>query len=254
MLYEVFLIILIILIIIYFISNYLQNNENEIQNFELNKINYEKEKILNQHNTRIRYKDKRLDNHTNCCILLTMYIKDDREKLYETITKKWLNNTNFDVYVVNSSGKNLNIQHPRFKCFSFKQNFNFVDKEPSFAERNSLLKALEYFKNDFNNYDMIIKVTGKYFTPDLEDNIEFIPKDIDILLQNQNFTHCQNSELVGFKPNKINSILRGLDNHPLEHILYTIRENNSNLKIFKLPPLSMINNAKRGDGLILKFL
>ena len=39
-----------------------------------------------------------------------MYIKDDREKLYETITKKWLNNTNFDVYVVNSSGKNLNIQ------------------------------------------------------------------------------------------------------------------------------------------------
>ena len=72
MLYEVFLIILIILIIIYFISNYLQNNENEIQNFELNKINYEKEKILNQHNTRIRYKDKRLDNHTNCCILLTM--------------------------------------------------------------------------------------------------------------------------------------------------------------------------------------
>jgi len=254
MLYEIFFILLLILIIIYIIiyNNFDYSTKQFEQNFNLNKDNYEKEKLSNK---KINFINKNVKSNINCCILLTMYVKNDRKKLYTYITNQWLNNTNFDIFIVNSSGSQLGIIHPRLKEFTFKQNIDFVEKEPSFIENYSILNALEYFKNDFNNYDIIIKITGKYFTPDLEDIIKYIPKNTDIILQNQNFTHGQNCEILGFNPQKIYYILKNINDYPTEYILYNIREYKSDsYNIFKLPPLKINNNIKRGDGIILKFL
>lgn len=219
------------------------------QNYKLNKIKYDRDKSINYINHEIK-------NSAKCCILLTMYIKDDRKDLYTDITNKWLNNTNLDIYIVNSSGLTLDINHPRLKQFSFLQNSNFMNKDPSVVERDSILKAFEYFKDDFNDYDIIIKVTGKYFIPELENIIKYIPNDTDIILQNQDITHGQNCELIGIAKHKIRDILSNIESHqPTEHILCMIRKYKSNIyKILKLPPLKIKNNVKRGDGLILKFL
>jgi hypothetical protein len=251
---EVFFILLVILILIYIIIyTRVDNPSVYIQNFNLNKDNYEKEKLFNK---KINYVNKSLKYNTKCCILLTMYVKDDRKDLYKNITNEWLNNTNFNIFIVNSSGLKLDIIHPHLKQFTFKQNIDFIEKEPSAIERYSILNALKYFKDDFNNYDIIIKITGKYFTPDLENIIEYIPKNTDIILQNQDFTHGQNCEIFGFKPQKIYNILHNTESYyPTENILYNIREYKTNFyNILKLPPLKIDNNVKRGDGTILKFL
>ena len=254
MIYEVFFILLIILILIYIITFINYNDNQFIQNFDLNKDNYEKEKLINK---KINYINNNIKHNTKVCILLTMYIKDDRKDLYKNITNQWLNNTNFDIFIVNSSGLSLDIIHPRLKQFSFKQNINFVEKEPSFIEIQSILNSLEYFKKDFTNYDIIIKITGKYFIPDLENIIKYIPKNTNIILQNQDFTHGQNSEIFGFKTQIFYNIFNSIKNdYPMEYILYNIREyKNEFYNIFKLPPLKLNNNKiKRSDEIILKFL
>lgn len=187
------------------------------------------------------------------CILLTLYTSDkNRNKLYNDNIKKWLE-TGFDVFSVDSSDTYRSIIHPNYKQFVFNQNIPFQKSNPSIVEKNSILKACEYFDN-FKNYDLVFKITGKYFLPDFKDMLEYIPRNIDIVIQNNDSTHGQNCEIFGIKPFKTIEFLNLItDNHAMEQALYEMSQKEKE-KTRRLRPLIPDKKVHRGDRRVLNYL
>ena len=194
------------------------------------------------------------DNPVKCCILLTMYIGDDitRRSIYEDRVKKWLEQTNFEIFVVDSSGQYLNQKNKRLHQYSFKQEKQFARSNPTIYERDSILNAFEYFKNYFINFDIIFKVTGKYFIPNLENQLKYIPKDAELILQNRSDTYGQNTEIIGIKTSLIKPIISLLNSR--NNFETTISKIKNNYKYYRLPSLKLNDYTKRGDSRILKEL
>lgn len=254
-----FLFIITIIFLFIYIYNYIKENYKFLKAnyyYEKEQLNYNKN-ILAPNKTSLNYINiNKVKKPLKCCILLTMYIGNDkyRKNMYENIVDKWLKYTNFEIFSVDSSGKYLNNKSKRLYQYSFKQNKPFQNENPSVFEKDSILNILKYYKHIFKKFDIIFKVTGKYFIKDLENIIPYIPNDADIILQNQNNTHKQNSELVGIKTNIIEEILNLINNKKgFEEILFSTIIDNKYIN-YKLPPLKIKNNIKRGDNSILKYL
>lgn len=187
-----------------------------------------------------------------CCIVLTMYIDKEKENLYYNIVNKWLKNTELDIYLVNSSGYILDISNPRLYQYSFLQKDKYNQKTggPSIYERDSILKALSVF--DFSAYDMVFKITGKYYMPKFKDILQYIPNDADVILQNQIITHGQNTEIIGIRPKFIKDIISLIDkNIPFEKVIKSLY---CSYKMYRMPPLIPEIKVKRSDGSILDYL
>ena len=123
-------------------------------------------------------------------ILLTSYCTPHR---YNTIYQRrfdWWLTTYPHVYIVDSAGY-LRISEK--VC-------SFVQQEPkgdlSYCETLSLRHAFDYF--DFSQFDMVIKITGKYIVPGFQSLT--IPSSCKILLQQRRGNLWQNSEIVGMAP------------------------------------------------------
>ena len=185
-------------------------------------------------------------------ILLTMYIGNSNEKfkMYMKNIIEWLK-TGLTIYIVESSGFEIPFKHPLLKTFIFSQTRPEQKSNPSLTEKDSILNACNYF--DFSLYDMVFKVTGKYFSDNFLDMINYIPSDADLVLQYQTITDGQNSEIVGFSPKIIKSICLKIDeNNNFENVLKNIDKND--LTIYRLKKLSIKYKTKRSDGSILDFL
>jgi len=173
-------------------------------------------------------------NPLKCCILLTMYVKN-REEMYNHVVNRWLNETNLNIYIVDSSNQGLSITHPRLHQFKFQQLDKFVTNNPSMYEANLILKAINYF--NFKKYD-------------IESVIDYIP-ETDFLLQYRTDTEGQNTEILGIKSNLINIILSKYKDGSFESFIYHIK---NNYKYYKFNAFRLDNFVKRSDGSILKFL
>lgn len=184
-----------------------------------------------------------------CAILLTMYVKG-REQLYSNIVYQWLNKTNLDIFIVDSSNQGLPITHPRLKYCIFEQNVPFVNYNPSIYEVNSILNAFKHFKM-FENYDMVIKVTGKYFIPNF--NLTNIPADADIIVQKQRDTSFQNTELFAAKPHLFYNIFQKYNKkmNLEQYISYLYLQK---FKMYRFNAFKLDQSAKRGDGRIITYL
>jgi hypothetical protein len=133
-----------------------------------------------------------------------MYIgtTPERRDIYENRAKRWLDNTSIEIYTVDSSGELLftskkdktYFNHPRLHQYTFKQEGSQVMKDPSVAEKNSMIKAFRHFKKDFENYEIVFKITGKYFIPTFEKVVDF-PKNVDLVFQYRTDTQGQNTEV-----------------------------------------------------------
>jgi len=214
-------------------------------------------------NNKIRYIKNRLSftpvrnypYRTKCCVLLTMYVKNNKE-LYEKRVYRWLNDTNLDIYIVDSSGIGIKQKHERLHQYVFKQDLEIGKYSVSVYEKNSILKAIKYFEEDFLNYNIVFKITGKYFIPDFEKIITPIPNNIEIVLQNLRITHGQNTEIVGFKPEIIKEIIECIENDnffisSFESVMYIINNNLSKYKKYRLPKIKLDDYTKRSDDSIL---
>ena len=216
-----------------------------------------------------------------CCILLTMYIGNDesRRKIYENNVKRWLEETNLEIFTVDSSGKYINQTNPRLHQFSFNQNTDFVASNPSIYEKNSILYALDYFCNDILKFDMIFKVTGKYFIPGIEKKFKYIPSNAEIVLQNRTDTawpYGQNTEIIGIRSDIIKKIISKINTFHkkfqdfkgdistiatnkynetslFEKTIYNI-VNSGKYKCYRFHPLKLDTFSARGDGSVLKYL
>jgi hypothetical protein len=207
----------------------------------------------------------------NCCILLTTtvyinttdYLNDynspsSRLQLYIDTINDYIKYTNLTIYVVESSNYSFPEfkNNPRVKVFTFKTDNKIKCNDCSATpyEAESILKAFNYF--DLKRYDKIIKVTGKYYIPNMETLIKNIPADADIFFQNTNENNLgkQNSEIFGCKtkylPEIMNKIIENSRrNMNFESTLYSI---SMNYKVYTFPPIILTRPVKRsGDNKVM---
>ena len=211
------------------------------------------------------------------CILLTccmspMYCTEKeiekRKKLYLKVIKKWLKETEFAIYCVDSSGyKFSEIENKRFHLYSFL----YKNKDPHVGKSNgeckSILKAYKYFKKDFTKYNFIIKITGRYFLNNLEKwtkKMENRKMRKDLYTQRKcmhlphslayYFLSYVNSEIFVCRTSKLYEMFSNKDkNTIMEEHLFNLEEQHVQ-KYTKLPYFKNTLKTKRGDNLILQYL
>jgi hypothetical protein len=152
----------------------------------------------------------------NITIILTstVYINTNKSHLYQTdpierintylkSVLQWIHNTNFNIVLVENSGylfEELRMfKNNRFEIITFKENelpeTHFIRND--IAKGSSEMFAINYaFYNSklINNSQFIIKITARYFIPELENYLKMYNLNrIDCLSQN-NPDRC---EMVG---------------------------------------------------------
>jgi mannosyltransferase OCH1-like enzyme len=204
------------------------------------------------------------------CILLTTCVdikagykdtydtQQSRIKLYNKVIERWINETSFDIYVVESSGYTFPefINNPRITIYSFIQtnvyNCKLCSATPYEAE--SIIKAFDNL--NLQRYPKILKVTGKYFLPGIEKLVKDIPDNAQLYFQNKESYSLQNSEFFGCKTIYLKSIMNlilenSYKNMNFESTLYSLKDK---FIIYRFPKIKLDNFVRRGDGNILKYL
>lgn len=187
---------------------------------------------------------------------------EQRIPMYQKVIQQWLDLTSLPIFVIDSSGYSFpDIQpHERLHIEKFHLPQWIVDTNcSSFYEGYSIMHT---FKTQLNNYDLVIKVTGRYFLPTLEQEINGLPKDVDIVYQHTQNPRIkwQNTEIFGFKPQLVHEIFEdfvyGKTSHKLiEHHLYDIHNKVKSAKAARLPLLGLLEPVKRGgDGMTMRHL
>jgi hypothetical protein len=125
-----------------------------------------------------------------------------RKDLYKKQINRWLNETNYIIVVVESSGYDFpDITHERLHKLSFI--INAILPSSSQYEAVSIVYALNKIKNEgyYNNCTHILKVTGRYFLENLKLVLDESEQDKDLYLQ-KHFNETiswQNSEYYGIR-------------------------------------------------------
>lgn len=196
-------------------------------------------------------------------LLLTTYNEPIRTKKYIEVINYWLKNSNYDIYVVDSYGKNFpKIQNKRLHTYSFKQSDYFKKKyNIGHYELYALWLAVLHWEKQFQQYDYIIKLTGKYRLPVLPSKLKQINKNYDIILQNESIPKAkwQNTECIGFHTHSIRNIIRHLffDYNPMLHfeerLWKLLYDKSHNYNVFKLSKIDIPvkYRAVRNEGNIL---
>lgn len=214
------------------------------------------------------------DNFTpieSCCILLTTTVfintnndfdsPKNRLKIYIDTINDYLNFTDLIIYVVESSDYIFPEfkDNPRVKVYAFKPDNDIICNRcwATPYEAESIKRAFNYF--GLIKYERLIKITGKYFIPDIDNLIKNIPPNADIFFQNSNENNLykQNSEIFGCKTEYLNDIMDKIienskNNMNFESTLYTL---NTLYIIYTFPPIKLTKPVKRsGDNKILTVL
>ena len=167
-----------------------------------------------------------------CCVRAGRGDDETRIKWYTETIKKYLETTNLQIRVVESSGYEFPIEHERLKQFVFSSELDKSFGFPSRGESESIIKVNE--SGILDDLDIIVKITGKYYLPDIEEEINNIPENAGIMYQNikEDPTKFIASEIFGFKRKYINDIFKSIleceDQScylALEHKIYNIHEN-----------------------------
>lgn len=136
-------------------------------------------------------------------ILLTMAVNvgnecESRKQLYKTQLLNWLQCTDYYIYVIESTGVDLNIfniTHERLKYVSFE-----LHNAPSSSQSEaiSILHILNNIKNDPNYIECthILKVTGRYFLRNIDNVLNKCVQDLDVYVQHHYNHHASLSKVV----------------------------------------------------------
>jgi len=161
-----------------------------------------------------------LNNQNRWIVLLTTAVNnpeksmpdtDYRKELYTKQINRWLNETKYDVVVVESSGYTFpDIQHDRLHKISIT-----IDKKlPSSSqyEAISILYALQQIANTeyYRKCTHILKVTGRYFLENIERVLNSSEQDKDLYLQKHFTDGWQNSEYYGIRKWLYNSFIKNI--------------------------------------------
>lgn len=199
------------------------------------------------------------------CILLTtcVYVNTDihdmkrnkneaeyRIKQYIDVINLYLKHSTTPLYVVDSSGYSFPEYKGNNKVHIYAYDLNvayngYTNKSP--MEAISILKAYDYFK--LNRFDNIVKITGKYYIPNIDRYLNNMDKNAYYYVQsvyhkkNNRYTY-QSTEIFGFKSNLIwlfykISLLYDDDTT----IQYKVRSYNKNKTITIEPYIAIVLNS-----------
>lgn len=168
---------------------------------------------------------------------LAMKDSNERKNLYIRSIKNWLNKTNFNIVVVENSGylfpelqQEMIKFKKRFEIISFIEPKNIQNEK---SKGTHEIFAINYaFDNsniikNLNNDSLIIKITGRYFIPELENFLnKQQQKNFDIITQNNpkqcEILGCKKSLFKFLFDKKLNYINNEYDNDFIE-IIYQRR-------------------------------
>lgn len=134
----------------------------------------------------------------------------ERVNLYKNVIDKYLDRTKLNIHIIESSGsnvlKNIYKDNNRIKYHTFKLEnpifFNNIHNESTTAyEAYSILQAYNNF--NLSKYGKILKITGRYFIPNIENIINSLQENADIYVQNTIYhdSLSQRCEIIGMKSN-----------------------------------------------------
>lgn len=250
---------------------FVQKNRNGNKNINRNEkikiiLNYIKNRNKMQNIIKNANNLSKINNKWVIFLTTAVNVKNEREhriNLYYSTIMQWLNNTNFHIYVIESTGYEFDIHHERFKCVSFNFPTNYSS---TISEANSMLYLLNEIKNDENyiNCTHILKVTGRYYLKNIE--YELNNKCINGLPIYLQYTHdyninWQNTEYFGIDKNLLENFLLTMINHEnetsscanlMESKWYHFTFSNK-YPYQRIGPFE--NNVRRGgDGIIIRNL
>jgi len=177
-----------------------------------------------------------------------------RMELYNYQIKKWLNETNMRIVVVESTGYNFpDIINDRLTVITFK--FDKQYNSSSQYEARSIIYAINQIK-DMDFYiksTHILKVTGRYFLENIETVLNNSEQDLDLYLQywRDDSIRWQNTEYFGIRKELFTQMVEPILNDGLiEHCFFDFSVNKKYCFIGKFP-----NNIRRGgDKMLFKEL
>jgi hypothetical protein len=168
-----------------------------------------------------------------------------RMELYNYQIKKWLNETNMRIVVVESTGYSFpDIIHDRLTVVNLK--FDKKYNSSSQYEARSIIYAIDQIK-DMDFYikcTHILKVTGRYFLQNIENVLNNSEQDLDLYLQywRHDGNKWQNTEYFGIRKELLLPMVQPiLDNGLIEHCFFEFSLNKKYCFIGRFP-----NNIPRG--------
>jgi len=199
-----------------------------------------------------------------CILLTTCYNrenytdveKNEIQNLYINVIYDWLYRTDLPMFVVDSSGyKYPQFSNTRLRVCSF---IYPQSKSSTVAEANSINYALDNC-TELSNYDYVIKITGKYYIPNMKGILSKTANGSDFMFQNIRINHnlIQNSEVFGFKyklgKDIVNPIVSGEYKKIMEERLGEI-VTSSNYTYTRFPSMVNFYSSRRSDNSILYLL
>jgi len=195
------------------------------------------------------------DNNNRWCILLTTCVnrksqtQEEREKLlsiYRRSISDWLTKTTLPICVVDSSSYDYSeFIGTRLIIVSFKCD---EIESSTISESISILYALNNCKQ-ITKYENIVKITGRYYIPDITWALHSIISNYDLYLQRTTSPNFQNSEVFGFKRTLGKDIFTPLaiktDTSLMETRIWKINHTNKYTS-YVLPYLRNIYKVPRG--------
>jgi hypothetical protein len=188
------------------------------------------------------------------CILLTTAVNNDesRKKLYIESINKWLNQTPFHIFIVESSQYTFpEIQNERFHLYTFQ-----VEKSTSssISEATSIIYLLDQVKDNplWNSFSHILKVTGRYYLDGIIETLNNLEPNKDLYIQKNREPEWQNSEYFGIRREMMRTLVETIlkDTKHFELKLYEFIQDKDTIQMG--PFENTI--ARGGDGLVIRNL
>ena len=196
-------------------------------------------------------------NLNKLCLFQTN--KNDRLQVYLKSILQWLNNTNFPIIVVDNSGHHYeelnnekNIYKHRFEVITFDEK---EIEEAKYLEHNNSKGSSEIFSIHYALHHstlikpnhFIIKITCRYFIPELENYLlEYDLNNYDCLTQ-YNRNRC---EMVGTQYKYFSDIFNIFSsNNNYQHVEHTYKVRTSQYKNILICKKFQIEKTQRGGKL-----
>ena len=205
------------------------------------------------------------------CIILTSFCTPKRIPIYRSRVERWIKETPYDIYLVDSNNTGLGLKGARYTEVLFNQYKSdwFINgkKAGGFIDQSICeTESMKYIVNKLKlheKYEYIFKITAKYFIPRFN-IMELTPKTHYFIIQNrQDHPNWNNTEIYGVSSKIINKYLElcpkyddpsrkiHVLNDSLESYMFKISQKYG---FIKLPPLKLDMFTQRSDGSVFGWL
>ena len=181
----------------------------------------------------------------------------ERKKMYENVIKLWLDKSNFKIVVVENSGCRFDIpKNDNLEILSFQyppEHKSILDQMEAKGQHE--MYSLQYaclHSKFISQSDFMIKITGRYFIPKLEEYLKInLKNDIECIRQSTRWRKMNRCELVGCHRRIIDKIFYfPLQDDMMEQEMMDRMKAYTN--ILNLPPLLLHQPTRQGVGHLIK--